>query len=229
MLSELDNLMIYEKTINMEKVQARRNFIYRGSKRVFDIFSALIGIICMLPIAIIVKLMYVATGDFSSIFYTHTRIGKFGKEFQLYKFRSMVHNSNEMLEEMLKDPKYKEEWDRNQKFENDPRITKVGKFLRKTSLDELPQMINILKNEMSLIGPRPLVPGELDAHNGNHAIYERVKPGITSWWACHGRSDINYDERLALEYYYVENRSLKLDIKCIFGTIKAVLLKTGAK
>ena len=136
----------------------------------------------MLPIALVVKIMYICSGDFNSIFYTHTRIGKNGKEFELYKFRSMVPNSKEMLEEMLKDPKYKKEWDENQKFENDPRITKAGKFLRKTSLDEMPQFLNVLKNDMSLIGLRPLVPGELDSHKGNHEIYEAIKPGITSWW-----------------------------------------------
>ena len=140
MLDGLDNLAMYEKTIDMEKVKASRNFLYRGSKRVFDIFCALIGIICMIPIMIVVKLIYVFTGDFNSIFYTHTRIGKNGKRFELYKFRTMVPNSKEILEELLKDPKYKEEWDKNQKFENDPRITKAGKILRKTSLDELPQM-----------------------------------------------------------------------------------------
>lgn len=94
----------------------------------------------------------------------------------------MVPDSKEMLEEMLKDPKYKKEWGENQKFENDPRITKAGKFLRKTSLDEMPQFLNVLKNDMSLIGLRPLVPGELDYHKGNHEIYEAIKHGITSWW-----------------------------------------------
>ena len=229
MIESMNELSVYEKVVDMDKVNARRNFIYRGTKRVFDIVCALIGIIFMLPIALIVKIMYMCTGDFKSIFYTHTRVGKFGKEFQLYKFRTMVPDAKERLEEMLKNPKYKKEWDENQKFENDPRITKAGKILRMTSLDELPQFINVLKNEMSLIGPRPLVPGELDKHDGNHRIYERVKPGITSWWASHGRSATSYEERLALEYYYVENRSLLLDIKCIIATIVAVIKKTGAK
>lgn len=141
----------------------------------------------------------------------------------------MVWNADEVLKELLKQPKYKKEWKENQKFENDPRITKIGNFLRKTSLDELPQFINVLKNDMSMIGPRPLVEGELDDHNGNHEIYERVKPGITGWWAANGRSATTYKKRLELEYYYVENCSLLLDIKCIFKTIKAVLFKTGAK
>ena len=223
------NSEVLEKDkINTKSISLRK-LLYFGIKRVFDILFSLIGLVFMLPIALIVKIMYICSGDFNSIFYTHTRIGKTGKKFKLYKFRSMVPNSKEMLEEMLKDPKYKKEWDENQKFENDPRVTKAGKFLRKTSLDEMPQFLNVLKNDMSLIGPRPLVPGELDSHKGNHAIYEAVKPGITSWWASHGRSAITYEERLNLEYYYVKNMSLVLDIKCIFATIKAVLMKTGAK
>ena len=229
MFGEISSVALLEKEVDMKKVNARKSFLYRGTKRIFDILCALLGIIFMIPFVLIVKIMYMCTGDFKSIFYTHTRVGKFGKEFQLYKFRTMVPNSKEILEELLKNPKYKKEWDENQKFENDPRITKAGKILRKTSLDELPQMFNVLKNEMSLIGPRPLIPGELDKHDGNHEIYEKVKPGVTSWWASHGRNATTYEERLALEYYYVQNRSFKLDIKCIFATIKAVLMKTGAK
>lgn len=227
---ENDNKLTKVLSENEEKVAYKIKIsTYYAVKRIFDIICALIGLFFMLPIALVVKIMYICSGDFNSIFYAHTRIGKNGKAFKLYKFRSMVPNSKEMLEEMLKNPKYKKEWDENQKLENDPRITKAGKFLRKTSLDEMPQFLNVLKNDMSLIGPRPLVPGELDSHKGNHSIYEAVKPGITSWWASHGRSATTYEERLKLEYYYVQNRSLLLDIKCIFATIKAVLMKTGAK
>jgi undecaprenyl-phosphate galactose phosphotransferase len=203
--------------------------IYFGIKRFFDILLSLIGLLGMTLVAFPIKIMYILTGDFKSIFYTHVRVGKDGKQFYMYKFRTMVPNAKEMLEEMLKDPKYKKEWDENQKIENDPRITKAGKILRKTSLDEIPQMLNIFLNDMSLIGPRPLVPGELDKHNGNHDIYEKMKPGVTSWWASHGRSATTYEKRLELEYYYVQNCSLLLDIKCIFATIGAVISKTGAK
>ena len=202
---------------------------YEIIKRIFDLICALIGCFFMLPVAVIVKVSYMITGDFKSIFYKQKRVGKNGKLIGIYKFRSMVSNADEVLKELLKDPKYKKEWDENQKFENDPRITKVGKIIRKTSLDELPQFINVIINDMSLIGPRPLVVGELDAHNGNHEIYESVKPGITGWWACNGRSATTYEKRLDLEYYYVKNRSLLLDIKCIFKTISAVLFEKGAK
>lgn len=206
-----------------------KTIIYLFIKRLVDIVMSFIGILLMLPIAIIIKISYILSGDFHSIFYTHNRIGKDGKIIKLIKFRSMVPNADEVLKEMLNQEKYKKEWDANQKFENDPRITKMGKIIRKTSLDEIPQFINVLIGDMSLIGPRPLIEGELDAHNGNHKLYESVRPGITGWWACNGRSCTSYEERLKLEYYYINNMSLLLDIKCIFKTISAVLFEKGAK
>ena len=206
-----------------------KKYLYFGVKRLFDILIALIGCLFLLPIILIVKISYLLHKDFDSIFFRQKRIGKNGKEFNLYKFRSMVPNADEVLKELLKDPKYKEEWDLNQKFEHDPRITSMGNILRKTSLDELPQFINILIGDMSLIGPRPLVPGELDSHNGNHELYESVRPGISGWWAANGRSATTYERRLELEYYYVQHCSLILDIRCVFRTIKAVIFKTGAK
>ena len=213
----------------VEKDNLPKITIYSVIKRLFDILVGILGIIILLPVCIIVKIINICNKDFAPLFYSHTRIGKNGKEFKLYKFRSMVPNADEELKRLLKQKKYKKEWELNQKFENDPRITKAGNFLRKTSLDELPQFINVLKGDMSLIGPRPLIEGELDSHNGNHEIFECVKPGITGWWACNGRSNLDYDKRLELEYYYAENCSLILDIKCIFKTVKSVICKDGAK
>ena len=203
--------------------------LYFGIKRIFDLLCALVGTLLLLPVAIVTKIAYLISGDKKSILYTQKRIGKNGKIIHIYKFRSMVYNADEVLKELLKQPEYKKEWDLNQKFENDPRITKIGNILRKTSLDELPQFINVFKGDMALIGPRPLVEGELDAHNGNHKIYESVRPGISGWWACNGRSATTYEKRLELEYYYCQNCSLLLDIKCIFKTIGAVIFKKGAK
>lgn len=224
------------KTIDVSAVQGKEigktvhiNYLYLFVKRVFDILVSLIGCVILIPICIVLKISYLLSGDKHSIFYKQKRIGKDGERIYIYKFRSMVPNADEVLNELLKDPKYKKEWEENQKLEHDPRITKMGHFIRKTSLDEMPQFINVLNGNMSLIGPRPLVDGELDAHNGNHAIYEAVRPGITGWWASHGRSATTYEERLKLEYFYVEKCSVLLDIKCIFATIKAVLSKTGAK
>ena len=223
-----------EIIMNVEQQGVQRTSLrelgYRFIKRIFDIVCGLIGLICLIPLTILVKIISVYSGDHKSIFYTQKRIGKNGREFKLYKFRSMVPNADEILEQTLKMDKVRaEEWKKYQKFEHDPRITKIGNILRKTSLDEVPQFINILKGDMSMIGPRPLVPGELDSHDGNHEIYESVRPGITGWWACNGRSATTYAERLELEYYYVKNKSLWLDIKCVFKTISAVICKKGAK
>ena len=206
-----------------------KHILYPYIKGFFDLLIGIIGIILLIPITLIVKIVSILSGDFGKIFYAQERIGKNGKVFKLYKFRSMVPNADEELKRLLKQKKYREEWEKNQKLSNDPRITKIGKLLRKTSLDEVPQFINIFKGDMSLIGPRPLIKGELSAHRGNHEIYESVRPGLTGWWAANGRSDISYSERLKLEYYYVNNMSLKLDIKCIFKTIKVVICKKGAK
>lgn len=202
---------------------------YLVTKRLFDILVSLVGMVFLIPIYLIVKISYVLSGDFHSVIYTHNRVGKDGKIFKLYKFRSMCYNADEELKKLLKQKKYREEWEEFHKLDNDPRITKVGKLIRKASIDETPQFINILKGDLSLIGPRPLVPGELDEHHGNHSLYESVKPGITGWWAVNGRSATNYRKRLQLEYYYVKNCGFKLDIKIIFKTIKVVLNRDGAK
>lgn len=217
------------ETIEISKNILISKIFYHVIKRTFDIILSIIGIIMLLPLSIIIKISYILNKDYNTIFYTQKRIGLNGKEFNLYKFRSMIPNADEVLKELIKKEPFKTEWNKNQKLENDPRITKMGKILRTTSLDELPQLINVLKGDMTFIGPRPLVPGELDEHKGKHEIYEKVKPGISGWWACNGRSNISYKERLELEYYYCNNASLLLDIKCIFLTIKVVLFKKGAK
>ncbi len=217
------------ENIELTTYQKFKRTLYFSIKRFFDILFSLIGIALLIPVSIIIKLIYLCSGDTSSIFYAHERVGKNGKIFKLYKYRTMVPNADEVLKKLLKHKKYRREWQKNHKLEEDPRITKVGKILRKTSLDELPQFINVLVNDMSLIGPRPLVEGELEKHHGKARIYESIKPGITGWWACNGRSDTTYKRRLELEYYYIKNCSLLMDIAVIFLTIKAVLFKTGAK
>lgn len=228
MFSQLDELELNNKE-NVKIILKVKELGYNIIKRLFDVLVGMIGMIFVIIVAIIYKIIAIITGDFKPIFYCQNRIGKNGKEFKLYKFRTMIYNADEVLKELLKKNKYKKEWNKYQKLSNDPRITKIGHILRKTSLDELPQFINVLKGNMSLIGPRPLLKGELDAHNGNHNIYEAVRPGISGWWASHGRSKTTYEERLELEYFYVKNKSLLLDLKCIFCTIKAVICKSGAK
>lgn len=205
-----------------------RQELYIYIKRAFDIVFGLVGMVFLIPLTILVKIMYLLSGDTAPVFYRQKRVGKNGQTINIFKYRSMVPNAGEILKELLMQDEYREEWEKNQKFENDPRITKVGKFLRKTSLDELPQLINVLLGEMSLIGPRPLVEGELEAHGGLK-LYQKVKPGITGWWGCNGRSNIEYRERLELEYYYVKHVSLYLDMLCLVRTFVAVLKKSGAK
>lgn len=202
--------------------------MYQGIKRLMDILFGLIGLIGLLPLMLLVKVSFLLTGDTKSIFYTQTRVGLNGQPFKMYKFRSMVWNADEVLKELLKEPKYAKEWAENQKLEDDPRITKMGRFLRRTSLDEVPQFLNVLKGDMSVIGPRPLVVGELEEHGGLQ-LYNHVKPGITGWWGCNGRSNTTYDERLELEYYYVKNCSLYLDALCVIKTIVVILKRDGAK
>ena len=203
---------------------------YKAVKRGFDIACGLVGRAFLIPVAVGVKIATMASGDFCPIFYKQRRVGKDGKEIKIYKFRSMCPDADAVLDQLLKEsPELAKEWQENQKLKNDPRITKIGNVLRKTSIDEIPQFFNVLKGDMSLIGPRPLVNGELDAHGGDHTRYEAMRPGITGWWGCNGRNDTTYQERLNLEYYYVDNASVGLDMQCILKTIKAVVKKTGVQ
>lgn len=208
----------------IKKVGIYNKYIKRG----IDIFLSLIGLIILSPIFCIIAIA-IKLDSKGPVFYKHKRIGKNGKIIYLYKFRSMYTDSKERLEMLLKNPDIKREWEENFKLENDPRITKVGSFLRKTSLDELPQLLNILKGEMSIIGPRPVIDEELEKYGQNKDKFLSVTPGLTGWWACNGRSATTYEDRMKLELYYVENQSFVLDIKCFFKTITTVLNRQGAK
>ena len=225
----MNNENIIVRNENLENTIVIKLDVYKLIKRASDVILSVLGILFLIPIAIVIKIIYILSGDFKSIFYSHERIGKNGKPFKLYKFRTMVTNSQEILEEMLKDEKYKKEWQENHKFENDPRITKAGNILRKTSLDELPQLINIIKGEMSIIGPRPMLQEEVDEYGKNKAKLLSMRPGLTGWWACNGRSCTSAKKRKQLELYYVDNCSILLDIKIIFKTVLAVIKRDGAK
>ena len=161
--------------------------------------------------------------------YGHERIGKGGKPFKCLKFRSMVINSKEVLEELLlKDVNARKEWEETFKLKNDPRVTKIGAFLRRTSLDELPQLFNVLKGEMSLVGPRPIITAELERYNEEVDYYLLSKPGMTGLWQVSGRSDVDYETRVYLDAWYVKNWSMWNDIAILFKTIGVVLKKDGA-
>lgn len=202
----------------------------KGLKRLVDIVAGLVGTVLLIPITICIYIAKkILKEDNGPIFYDHLRIGKNGKHFKLYKYRSMIVGADEILKEYLaENEEAKIEFEKNQKLKNDPRITKLGNFLRKTSLDEFPQFINILKGDMSLVGPRPIVDREVELFGDKMKIVHSVRPGLTGYWAANGRSDTTYEQRVEMEAYYAENFSLLLDIKIILKTIKSVIKKEGA-
>ena len=204
-------------------------YIYLTIKRTFDILLSLIGLLFLLPIALIIKISYIVTGDFHSIFFSQKRIGKNGKEFNFYKFRSMVTNADEVLFKMLREnEELREEYRVNKKLKDDPRITKMGKIIRKTSIDELPQLINIFLGQMSFIGNRPYLPREKEDMGEFFDEIVKTKPGLTGYWQVSGRSDVTFQKRLELERYYSNNCGLRMDLKIFFKTFKVVLLRKGA-
>lgn len=199
--------------------------IYDFVKRVFDIVWSLIGLIVLSPVFIILSILVKTTSE-GPVFFAHKRVGKGGKTIKIYKFRSMVTNAEELIKQFT--PEQKAEYEKNFKLENDPRITKVGNFMRKTSLDELPQLINILKGDISIVGPRPVMDVEIKIYGNYRNMLLSVKPGLTGFWAANGRSHTTYTRRRAMEIYYVKNRSVLLDLKIIFKTFISVFKREGA-
>lgn len=200
----------------------------RCVKTVFDYTLTLVGAICISPILLLIAawIYYDSPG---SVIFKHTRVGNNGKLFLCYKFRSMCVDAKAKLAELLaNNPAAREEWERDFKLKNDPRITKSGVFLRKTSLDELPQIFNVLRGEMSLVGPRPIVQEELARYGEFVDDYLMVKPGITGMWQVSGRSDTTYDERVHMDVWYVRNWSVWIDVMLLWRTIKAVVMRKGA-
>lgn len=199
--------------------------MYHIIKRAFDIIFSLVLIVVLSPLFIIISLL-VLMGSRGNPFFAHYRIGKNGKVMYIYKFRTMVPNAENMIKDFT--PEQKREWEENFKLKDDPRITKIGKFLRATSLDELPQLFNILKGEMSFVGPRPIIESELEWYGKDKDKFLSVTPGLTGWWASHGRSSIKYPERCELELYYVDHASVRLDLKILIMTVFSVFRRSGA-
>ena len=212
------------ESISVTNPNIRRN-LYLGIKRTFDCIASLFAFIALLPVFLIIAVA-IKIESKGKVFYKHKRIGKNGKIIKLYKFRSMVINAEELIKSFT--PEQMREYKENYKLTNDPRITKVGKFLRKTSLDELPQLINIINGDLSIIGPRPLVADELEKYGVNKDKFLSVTPGLTGYCAANGRSNTTYEQRMEMELYYIDNLSLKMDIKVFFKTILSVLKKEGA-
>lgn len=224
--STIDNVRVIKK----EKTKNNKKIMYNFIKRTIDVIGALIGIIILIPSTIIIYLARkILKEDKGPLFYEQLRYGKNGKVFRLYKFRSMCIGADKKLKEYLENnEEARKEFEKTHKLQNDPRITKIGNFLRKTSLDELPQMINILRGDMSFVGPRPVVEKEVEEYGTNKDKFLSVRPGLTGYWQVNGRSNTTYEERMEMELYYVDNCSLWLDIKIFFKTFITVFKKEGA-
>ncbi len=218
--------LTYEKIL---VIKEKRNIIiykiYLFFMRAIDIILASIGIIVGLPIFIIVSIA-IKLDSPGKVFFVHNRIGKNEKKIGIYKFRTMVDGADKLMHKFTDKQKF--EYEKNYKLDDDFRITKLGKFLRRTSIDELPQLVNVLLGDMSLIGPRPVVKKELEKYGDNKDLLLSVKPGLTGYWQANGRSNTSYEERVQMDLYYVNNKSLLLDIKIIFKTIITVIKKEGA-
>ncbi|HIC8273816.1 TPA: undecaprenyl-phosphate galactose phosphotransferase WbaP, partial [Klebsiella michiganensis] len=227
-LDSTDMSFIFSHEVMIFRVQQNlAKWSSRILKRLFDIIGSSTIIILLSPL-----LFYISRKvkkDGGPAIYGHERIGKGGKPFKCLKFRSMVINSKEVLENLLaNDIAAKQEWDATFKLKNDPRITKIGAFLRRTSLDELPQLFNVLRGEMSLVGPRPIITAELERYNEEVDYYLLSKPGMTGLWQVSGRSDVDYETRVYLDAWYVKNWSMWNDVAILFKTVGVVLKKDGA-
>ena len=228
-MASVDASILFSEKILMLNLRNNLSRRYnRIFKRIFDLVATIFGGILISPIILIIALT-VAWDNRGRIIFAHERVGMHGKKFPCYKFQTMVPNAKEMLEKYLSEnPDAKKEWDETFKLTNDPRVTKLGNFLRRTSLDELPQLLNVIRGEMSLVGPRPIVEKEVVKYGENIREYYMVPPGITGMWQVSGRSDTTYAERVAMDTWYVRNWSVWIDIMYLFKTVKAVLNEKGA-
>ncbi len=210
---EFDEVAI---AIDFSEVLAKESILYSITKRLIDIVGSLCGIILLSPLFLIVAILIKLEDPKGKVFFAQERNGKYPKTFKMYKFRSMVHNAEDLLKDLM---------DRNEqtgpvfKINDDPRITKVGKVIRRTSIDELPQLFNVLKGDMSLVGPRPPIPHEVDQYNSYQMQRLAVKPGLTCIWQVSGRNNIGFDEWVEMDIEYIKTRNLWLDIKLIFKTV----------
>ncbi len=198
------------------------------AKYIFDMVLTLIGVILISPVLLLLAIL-IRLDSPGPIIFAHKRIGQHGKEFPCYKFRTMCVDADARLKEYLAaNPEAREEWERDFKLKDDPRVTRVGRVLRRTSLDELPQLLNVLKGQMSLVGPRPIVKAEIPRYGSYIADFYMVRPGITGMWQVNGRSDTTYDERVQMDSWYVRNWSVWLDLSLLWKTVSVVLNHKGA-
>lgn len=206
------------------------NIINKTGKRLIDIIAGIVGTIMLIPITLIIAIINFFEKDKGPLFFTQKRIGKNGKLFKMYKFRTMIVGADKELERILKtDENARKEYKKNKKLKNDPRITKIGIFLRKTSLDEFPQFINVLKGEMSLVGPRPYLPREQEDIGYYYYYITKCKPGITGLWQARGRSNVDFENRCKLDRFYDEHKGLWFDFKILIWTVVSLFQSKGAK
>jgi len=200
----------------------------RAVKRVLDIVCVLISMPVVLPLTVLVSLFIKLTSE-GPVFFTHTRLGRGGKLFEMWKFRTMLDDSHALLLAHFEDyPKARHEWEKGRKLRYDPRITVVGRFLRRTSLDEVPQLWNVLKGDMSLVGPRPIIKDELGKYGDGYSSYQLVRPGLTGMWQVSGRNSISFEKRVELDVGYVREWGLWLDLRILLKTIWTVVTGKGA-
>lgn len=193
-----------------------------------NVSIAVAALVFFLPLMILVALA-IWCQDRGPIFFAHKRIGRGGSKFPCLKFRSMAVDAQERLQDLLaRDPAAREEWERDHKLRNDPRVTRLGAFLRKTSLDELPQLINVIRGEMDVVGPRPIVDDEVAKYGARFKHYCSVNPGITGLWQVSGRNDTSYRSRVAMDCVYARSKSIGLDLKVMAATVPAVLMRKGS-
>lgn len=212
----------------VSKRKARANELRDSLTRVMDIAAILLAAPFVALVFLVLGAL-IALESRGGIFYGQTRIGKDGRKFKAYKFRTMIKDADKLLQSYLeKDPALKAEWEASHKLKDDPRVTRVGSVLRKFSLDELPQLWNILKGDMSLVGPRPIVDAEIEKYDKSFELYKQVRPGLTGLWQVSGRSDTSYERRVELDKFYILNWSLKLDIQILLRTVSVVVGKKGA-
>ena len=228
-MSSVELSLLFSEKILM--LNLRNNLASRSNriiKRTFDLICTIFGGLLISPILLGIAIA-VAIDNRGRIIFAHKRVGRAGKKFPCYKFQTMQPWSDEKFKKYLADnPEAKREWDESFKLTNDPRVTKLGSFLRRTSLDELPQLLNVIRGEMSLVGPRPIVQAEVSRYGKNIREYYMVLPGITGMWQVSGRSDTTYPERVAMDTWYVRNWSVWIDLMYLFKTVKAVVQSRGA-
>lgn len=230
-LAEINNEITKKETkINNKLTKLKMRYFISGFiKRGIDLVAGIIGCLLLAPITLFVVVLNTINKDYGPIFFTQKRIGKNGKVFKMYKFRTMVVGAEEILKKHIEEQtEIGKEYIEHKKIKNDPRITKIGKFLRTTSLDEFPQFINVIKGEMSLVGPRPYLPMEKEAMGKYYDYIIQMKPGVTGPWQVAGRNNLEFEDRLELDKEYCTKRGNRKDIKILFKTIMKVIKKEGA-